>query len=168
VTDDGIDFVELLADLVAPPAARPPGVRWTEVERVLTTPPPGDYQRIVELYGPGAFDEFLWVLQPMPHPHLGLVENHEVIRRLGMADPNRIDWAMTGNADQIAWRIDSSPPDTWPVSVLDSVSEGWVDFAMGAAEFLYKVLGGEIAVGLFAPDFPSARPTFEPLRLDPS
>src|SRR5260370_16561952 len=65
-----------LAQLVAvvPPPARVPRIDWTEVENRLGFPLPDDYRALMETYGEGSFDDFLWLLHPTsPNPNLNLI-----------------------------------------------------------------------------------------------
>lgn len=62
-----------LIELTPPPSSQEPRFEWEAVEEVLG-PLPRDYKELVETYGPGSFDGFLWVLQPSANEHLDLVQ----------------------------------------------------------------------------------------------
>jgi hypothetical protein len=57
---------EDLLRLAPPPGGEPepPPVDWARLESSLGASVPSDYKWLVEAYGPGTFDHFLYVLQP--------------------------------------------------------------------------------------------------------
>jgi hypothetical protein len=52
-----------LVDLVPPPAA-PHHIDWPRVESVLGFRLPADYKSVIEMYGPGRYDQFLRSFSP--------------------------------------------------------------------------------------------------------
>lgn len=153
-------------------------VDWTAIEQRLRLRLPADYKRLVEAYGLGSFDGFIWVLQPSEtNQHLDLLRQRKVrldALRARQADgevsPFGIDedhealapWAITDNGDVCYWVMnESNKPEQWTVAVNEARGPRWEMFDGSASEFLVGVLSRSLSVGLFPEDFPSEQPTFE-------
>jgi len=65
-----------LTAVVPPPGGEQGGVDWNEVEQRIGLPLPQDYKGYVARYGPGSFDEFLYVCLPVTD-----IENLDLARR---------------------------------------------------------------------------------------
>ncbi|KUL35570.1 hypothetical protein ADL22_27120 [Streptomyces sp. NRRL F-4489] len=105
-------------------AARRPDVDWVGMESRLGTALPGDYKRMVETFGAGAFDAFLDLRQEP---------------RTGPRADGLLIWAGTEHEELYCWRVEGDDPDRWPV-VVRSFDDGDVRFDCGAAEFVCRVL----------------------------
>lgn len=80
-----------------------PDVDWAQIEAEVGTRLPGDYKRMVETFGEGAFDGYL-TLNQEPWTHL---------REDGL-----LIWASTEHENLYCWRTDDSPdPDGWSVAI---------------------------------------------------
>lgn len=173
--------LDRLATLVPPPQATQSHPEWSEVERLLKTRLPDDYKSLVELYGPGAFDGFLWILQPAEtNEHLDLTAQRDVrlgalrvLQRQGEAIPFQIDtgnevllpWAITDNGDVVYWVADPrDEPNKWSVVINEARGPLWEGFDGSATEFLRAVLAKSFVPSSFPGDFPSDEPIFEPLE----
>ncbi len=169
-----------LTALVQPTRALTEQLDWTNIEHQLGHRLPQDYKRIVEAYGPGAFDGFIWVLQPSgANQNLDLRRQRDVqlagLRELqaggeevpfGLEIGNEelVPWAITDNGDVCYWvRSSSQDPDDWIVTVNEARGPRWTTFALSASEFLVVVLSGNLTVDLFPHDFPSDSPAFDAL-----
>ena len=171
--------VEQLVQAVPPLAGREPSSPdWEAIEGELGSRLPTDYKRLVEVYGPGSFDDFVHIYQPhAPWEQLDL--KHEVdgelwalkyLRDQGQDIPYRLEdpaelmaLGRDENGDQIFWqRTDLGDPDTWPVVVKDARANEWFTHDGGVTDFLRAVLLHEITVPLFPEDFPSEHPVFAP------
>ncbi|MCX5388727.1 SMI1/KNR4 family protein [Streptomyces sp. NBC_00094] len=123
--DEDVDWMERLGRITGwtRPAQRP-DVDWAEVEARLGTALPGDYKRMVETFGAGAFDGYLDLNQ---EPWTDLREDGLLI------------WAGTEHEDLYCWRVDGDDPDRWPVAVRSFDGED-VPFDCQAAEFVCRIL----------------------------
>ncbi|WEO93431.1 hypothetical protein A6P39_005010 [Streptomyces sp. FXJ1.172] len=123
--DEDVDWMERLIQITGwtQPAQRP-DMDWAEVESRLGTAFPGDYKRMVETFGVGAFDAYLDLNQE-PWTHL---------REDGL-----LIWAGTEHEDQYCWRTEGDDPDRWPVVVRTFDNED-VPFDCQAAEFVCRIL----------------------------
>ena len=164
--------------LLIPPATAPLSeVDWDDIKRRLGRPLPLDYMRLVETYGRGSFDGFLWVLQPLrTNQYLDLVQQHRVrldalrtLRDAGEAVPfsvresaeELVPWAVTDNGDVCYWVTSvSDDPNRWSVAVNEARGPRWLSFELSATEFLVGILSGDVRVDVFPDDFPSDTPTF--------
>jgi hypothetical protein len=104
--------------------ARRPDVDWAVMEARLGTALPGDYKRMVETFGEGAFDGELSLLQ----------EPWTSFRAEGM-----LTWAGSDQEDACCWLIDGGDPDRWPVVVRSCDGED-THFGPGTARFVCHVL----------------------------
>ncbi|MET9518293.1 hypothetical protein [Streptomyces sp. NPDC002994] len=119
------DWVERLIGITGwtlPP--RRPDVDWAQAETRLGTHLPGDYKRMVETFGEGAFDAYLDLNQE-PWTHL---------REDGL-----LIWASTEHKDLYCWQTDDGDPDRWPVAV-QTFDGQVVPFDCPAAEFVSRIL----------------------------
>ncbi|MEC4016979.1 SMI1/KNR4 family protein [Streptomyces sp. H27-D2] len=174
--------VEQLLKVVTPPSERDAAVDWTAIERELGHGLPRDYKEVVEAYGPGVFDDFIYVYQPA-YPALAidlktqadrsilalrkLQEEGEPIPYTLQPEPELLSFARTDNGDVCYWRItETNNPDSWTVTVNSARDSDWVEFMGGTASFLRSVLTGEFTVSLFPDDFPSDELEFSPYEID--
>ncbi|MER5852485.1 SMI1/KNR4 family protein [Streptomyces sp. NPDC002012] len=101
---------------------RRPNVDWAPIEASLGTRLPGDYKRMVETFGDGAFDAYLTLNQ---EPWTSLREDGLLI------------WASTEHKNLYCWR--TNDPDRWPVTVQTFDGE-IVPFDCSTAEFVCRIL----------------------------
>ncbi len=160
-----------LAQLVAvvPPPARVPRIDWTEVENRLGFPLPDDYRALMETYGEGSFDDFLWLLHPTsPNPNLNLISELRAQREalaldvegVGPPPEDLVPWAGTDNGDAVYWKFDSQRRLGGTVIVNAARGDAWPEYDLSATEWLLAVLSGRIRVPVFPDDFPSRHPSF--------
>lgn len=163
-----------LEQLVNPPR-QPLGGRvdWSVVEQNLRMRLPDDYKHLIESYGAGCFDDFLWLLHPTAsNPYLNLGRQIQV-RREALSEGQRpgekpgpdevVPWAFTDNGDVCYWKISGiSDPDEWTVIVNESRGPEWDEFGGSTTEWLVAVLSGRYRVRVFPRDFPSSDPGFRP------
>lgn len=103
---------------------RRPNVDWAPIEASLGTRLPGDYKRMVETFGDGAFDAYLTLNQ---EPWTSLREDGLLI------------WASTEHKNLYCWRTNDNDPDRWPVTVQTFDGE-IVPFDCSTAEFVCRIL----------------------------
>jgi hypothetical protein len=162
-----VDDVDRLAELVAPPPGQVPTHDWVNIERQLGTALPDDYKRLVDRYGPGSFDGFLWVFQPMTgNRHLDLSQQigqqlqvmRERASEPGLAhaifpEPRGLlPWGNTDNGDVGFWRTENDR-SSWQIIVIEPREPALHTHRGGLASFLEGVLSGRERVGIFPPDF---------------
>ncbi|MBW3087112.1 hypothetical protein KEM60_03342 [Austwickia sp. TVS 96-490-7B] len=170
-------FLDRLATLIRPPSDLASKFDWIAIENQLGHKLPWDYKQIVEMYGPGVFDDFLWILQPSNvNPNIDLCRQsseqlnalrtlreggEEVPFELNIGDEQLAPWAVTDNGDICYWvRSSSHDPDQWIVTVNDSREPLWMTLPFTTAEFLYKILSRNLRLDIFPEDFPSHSPRF--------
>ncbi|WP_436948773.1 hypothetical protein [Streptomyces sp. SudanB52_2052] len=122
VGDDWVERLKHITGWTGPD--RRPDMDWAEVESRLGTALPGDYKRMVETFGEGAFDAWLDLHQE-PWTHL---------REDGL-----LIWAGTEHEDLYCWRVDGDDPDRRTVLVRSFDGED-VPFDCGTAEFVCRIL----------------------------
>ncbi|MCZ7416188.1 MULTISPECIES: SMI1/KNR4 family protein [unclassified Streptomyces] len=151
--------VARLTELVPP--GRPRQVRdWASVERTLGTALPEDYKELVELYGGGAFDETIWLLDPeCPDKDYNLTdqatERLEELTTLWQTEPKPAElhgkgskilpWAyIEGSGAMLYWlvRPDQKPAE-WTVMLHEGRGPEWERHSTQCAPFLLSVLTGD-------------------------
>lgn len=131
-------------------------VDWAAVEARLGTALPGDYKRLVEIFGgEGAFDGFLRLQVPdAPSAGSDIVRHTEWLgewartRGGGLWEPYPVypapggvlQWAGTEQADQVYWLTDGPDPDRWPVLAQEDVPDSWRRFDGSTGEFVHRLL----------------------------
>jgi SMI1-KNR4 cell-wall len=165
--------VDQLLELVPPLEPIRRQIDWSTVERSLGFALPSDYKNVVESYGEGSFDEFLWVLHPTSvNPHLRLKDQHNMRRDILMkfedapVPPSQlICWAFTDNGDACYWltREPRSTPDEWTTVANEARGPEWSISDLSASAWLVEVLAGRLKIPFFPEDFPSASPRFHPV-----
>ncbi|WP_437107722.1 hypothetical protein [Streptomyces sp. enrichment culture] len=131
-------------------------VDWAAVEARLGTPLPGDYKRLVEVFGGGgAFDGYLQLHVPDAYDKSTDVVRHtewlgEWTRTHGSrlwhpypvypAPGGVLQWASTEQADGFYWLTGDPDPDRWPVLAREDVPDSWERFDGTAAEFVHRML----------------------------
>lgn len=175
-----MEALDELRRLVPPPPAgeREP-VRWERAEEELGLALPADYKALIDEYGAGSFDDFLWVFEPYhDNQFLDLLwqtPNHlRVLRTLvedgGGEEPyllrsepgGLVSWGLTDNGDMCFWHVTSRDPSEWTVALRPSRSSQWHRFEGALTEFLVEMLSGRERVSIFPEGVPSSAPGFTP------
>ncbi|MBV1938361.1 SMI1/KNR4 family protein [Streptomyces sp. BV286] len=163
-----------LLRLVPPPGGAETDVDWSQVEDALGVTLPGDYKWLVERYGPGSFNDFLYILQPSsPFHPTRLVESAnraaeilDELRESGVGIPYEVDELLpvgkTDNGDIVYWVTrPEDAPDSWTIVANGARNLKWPHFDGGIVEFLVAVLSGAHRVDVFPGDFIRDEPVFE-------
>ncbi|MEV8363088.1 hypothetical protein [Streptomyces niveus] len=151
--------LETLRRLMPPRAEPDTSVDWSLMSRSWGTEFPSDYRAFMEVYGPGAINNFFQVLLPEPHaeeltsPYGGmLVEtlnaedawaNRRKEPELEGTQPRLIAWGADAGADIVCWDTSGDDPAAWPVLVSDRGDAIWRRYDCGMVEFLVRVLRAE-------------------------
>ena len=138
---------------------------WNKFQEKVDVVFPDDYKMIINYYGTGGIDNFLWFLTPFE-----LDENVNYICQMNkMLDaykeskymfhddfPYRIfpdkngllPWGYTDNGDELYWKTSDKHSD-WEIVIYESRSVEYYHYKMGIAEFLYKLICKEIECDVF-------------------
>lgn len=150
---------------------------WDDLRRGLNVTIPTELKKLIQLYGSGGFDSFLWLLNPHSrNPHLNLLLRGKEILRLhgerqqqgdrslpydlGVEPPALYPWAVTDNGDVLFWRTEGQES----VVVYSPRDGEHEEFPLRIDAFLNRLLRGEIRSDLFPDDFPSTAPSFTVLQ----
>ncbi|MGV9313770.1 hypothetical protein ACWDR0_16505 [Streptomyces sp. NPDC003691] len=119
----GEDWVDRLAAIVGwDEGPRRPDTDWAAVEGRLGTRLPRDYKRMVEVFGDGVFDDYLYLnVEPWS------VEEDALLM-----------WAGTEQEDMFCWQARVGDPDGWGVVVRNYGEEE--RFECSAAELVCRIL----------------------------
>ncbi|MEW5628854.1 hypothetical protein [Streptomyces hydrogenans] len=174
-----MDTLDSLVHLCPPPAtnhARPGIPSGAGAGGAQMTVPPL-HARLLEVYGPGSFNDFLWIFeQGCSNPWLDIdtlsrraadilskkkiPEIRSIVADFKSDLSHLIQWGATDNADEIFW-IPTGHPEDWPTLI---VQAGQLEFQLirrSSLEVLHGLIGGELRCPFFPEDFLRHRPTFE-------
>ncbi len=164
--------LDRLVELTPPQDTATSALDWAAVEAALELSLPDDYKALVQRYGSGAFDDFIWLLSPGASEHLDLLRQRQVrldalqaLRDDGEPMPYDISallpWAITDNGDVLYWVVNKElTANQWPVTVNESRGPTWVEFDGAATQCLLSLLTGSFRLTIFPDDFPSTEPGF--------
>lgn len=164
-----------LTRLCPPPMTQARSSRGLPGEGGLVIPP--SHTVMLELYGPGCFNDFLWIYEnshPDIWPNIGARsrESSEILSgkdipniraimgRLGATPGDLIQWGSTDNADSLFW-IPVGPEDRWPTLIIEA---GQLDFLVIEEQSPAVVLGlleGTLDCPFFPVEFRDSDPLFE-------
>lgn len=137
---------------------------------------PSDYHRLLEVYGPGCFDEFLWVFgEGVEDGHLDILARTQEIRSIlgrkdipklqnvltgyGASVEDLVQWGITDNADLLVW-VANGPSDIWPTVIIQAGQLDVFVYAGRSTDVLLDLLNGSVRPAFFPEDFPSDHPRF--------
>lgn len=175
------DVDELQRLVPPPPGGGPPSPAWAEVSARLGIGLPADYVELIETYGGGQFDDYLYLLEPF-----AANDSYDLVREagvraeafellwsggeprpsfLGAPGQRLLPWASTDNGEFCYWLVAPGiAPDRWPVVVNEGRGPGWEHFDLGCAAFLLAVLRRRVdSEILMDEDFPADLHSFRPL-----
>jgi hypothetical protein len=170
------DSLGILSALCPPPSSGPAGQSLMLIEEELEHQLPADYRKLMEVYGPGCFDEFMWLYRNFPeNGNLDIRHRTQKARRVfsGSASSNLnimldgleatrqdvISWGGTNNGDLCIW-VAVGSSDQWPIIVVDAREDIYLKFRGSVTEFLLAFLRRNMVSDIFPDDFPSEAPGF--------
>ncbi|MGW6152105.1 hypothetical protein ACWFRM_03100 [Streptomyces sp. NPDC055144] len=141
---------------------------WAVLEAALGTALPSDFRSLADAYPVLVVDDFLMVSSPTPGAEASWASEDEILEDLyEMGDTQGyvpfpqpgglISWAASYSGDSFYWKTSPADPDAWPV-VVRTDNADWIEFPVGAVEFLVGVYGRTIDVPGMPRDFPSDFP----------
>lgn len=177
-------WVPVLAAEVGLATPRAYTVPWERVERELGLVLPTDYKEFVYWFGPGNFDDFLFVAVPgIANPHLELahwadnrreshrylIEEERIVEEglaqwpypLYPAPGSLLSWGVTANGDSMHWDT-SGDPDDWTVVVEDNGSFDLFPFSGTMSEFLTRFVRDEMRIPCLPPSEDEPPAVFNP------
>ncbi|MGW6497715.1 SMI1/KNR4 family protein [Nonomuraea angiospora] len=145
-----------MQQLVPPPADGGIAVDWARITESWGRAFPPDYVRFMQVYGPGAVQNYLSIDEPEPKLSLsqarrdGMVvetanaeadwESEDKSPELEGISPLLITWGVDATADLLCWDASGPDPASWPVLVYKRGDMRWSRYDCGMAEFLVRVL----------------------------
>ncbi|WP_377271652.1 SMI1/KNR4 family protein [Peterkaempfera sp. SMS 1(5)a] len=171
--------MEELLTRMEPPASGGDTVDWDEVRSTCGLVLPADYRDFVGCYGGGGMDDFLSVLTPPVEDSLYGTLLHGVplmdeyaadcaAERPGAPAGGLLRWGSTSTADDVFWRCGSQDPEQW-TTVVSRRQHGfrespWLEFDCGMAEFLVRLVRGELPNLFGQSGFPHPHPEYQGWR----
>jgi hypothetical protein len=161
-----VEELALIVDLAPAPRVR---IDWGRVEGKLGRRLPSDYKAFAERFGPGHFEEYIWVAVPRGFgdrlDFFGQLEQSvETLRSLAAdgipvpyplypAKGGLISWGSTLDGEVFYWRTDDDDPDRWSVVLHLHRTDGWFEFQGSVTDFLWAILTGQTAVPVLPDGF---------------
>jgi hypothetical protein len=154
---------------IAPPPAEPlePGApeRWPEVEDAIGTVLPDDYKALIERYGSGKFDDFLYLLNPFARDEAGNLLHEKDTMLAAYAEtrakfPRRLPLppypepggllplGRSDNGNELYWLTEGAPAD-WGVVAFAARSTRHEVHHHPVTEFLAGLLSAELDTHVF-------------------
>ncbi|MGW7709114.1 SMI1/KNR4 family protein [Streptomyces sp. NPDC054771] len=142
------------------------------MESELGTELPEDYMELIDTYGGGRFDGYLWVLEPgcvnryydLERSKCERDEAFQMLWEFGEPKPELLEvpgsrlvpWASTDNGEFLYWLIRPGiDPSGWTIMVNEARGDWWEHFELGCSELLVSLLAGEIRSEILSTSFPS-------------
>jgi len=174
-----MDTLDSLVHLCPPPVgkhARPGSVSGAGAGGTKLTLPLS-HARLLEAYGPGSFNDFLWIYeQDCPNPWLDITQRSRETTRLlsrkqipeirsllshfGSNPSLLIQWGATDNADEIFW-IPEGDPEEWPTLIVEAGQLSFQIVRQNSLELLLGLLEGTLDCPFFPEEFLTHPPAFE-------
>lgn len=168
---------------LVPPPGRPVSPvdpdMWPGVEAGLGLELPSDFKQLLEDYGLGHFNDFLFAFNPtVGNPLVNLqrsVLEYADIDRTGRAEGVSIPypiypepgglvaWGKSDNGDVLFWLTEpADDPDSWQIVASQSRGPVWFRHPGPVSQFLVDLLTGAIQVPFMGEDQIGGEPRFEP------
>ncbi|MEV7317340.1 SMI1/KNR4 family protein [Streptomyces microflavus] len=157
----GRDSIAALTQVIAPTFGTDEGIDWELLSARWGTRFPGDYIAFMRIFGAGGISDSLEILRPIS-PSGDIVDGMTSATADAQdqwppttapagapANANAGDaviaWGVTPAADTLCWLTPGTDPDLWPVAVLRaSLDAPWTVYPMGMAEFLHRLILGDL------------------------
>ncbi|MFD4261265.1 hypothetical protein ACFWR9_27470 [Streptomyces sp. NPDC058534] len=156
---------------LCPPPARPALGRATGHITI-----PASHKALIETYGTGCFDEFLWIFaEGAQSGQLDIPERtrdlrtvlqrkklnaiHDDLGEQKFDADDLIQWGVTDNADLLTW-IARGSPEEWPTAIIQAGQLRAVVSPRSSTATVLDLLTRATVVPFFPPDFPADRPEF--------
>ncbi|MFL9674322.1 MULTISPECIES: SMI1/KNR4 family protein [Pseudomonas] len=163
-------MINKLIALLSPPSQRIfDNAVWATFESEGGLRLPSDFKQFISIYGCGAVDDFVWVLDPFSeNSNLNFdksqyfIDAYAVMRQEFLSDYPRPDypaegsflpWAVTDNGETFVWLVDGEP-DSWKVAIHSSDQGEEEIYNFGCVEFILKLLSRDISSKILPGQFP--------------
>ncbi len=142
---------------------------WEKVEYNLGFSLPKDYKDFIDYYGTGGVNNFFWLHTPFTNVgHMNfekhgqlMLETYQHVKELypelyiHEIYPNKngiLPIGYTDNGDEIYWKTNDET-SLWQIIVYDNLGERIIEYPMGMAEWIYRLVSKEINCEIFPDDF---------------
>ena len=163
-------MINKLINLLSPPSHRIfDDTAWASFDANADLRLPNDFKQFISIYGCGAIDDFIWVLDPFSKdPNLSIeksnyfIETYAEMRQEFLSDYPRPDypaegsflpWAVTDNGETLVWSVNGEP-DSWKVAVHSSDQGEEEVYDFGCVEFLSRLLSRDFSSKIIPSQFP--------------
>lgn len=162
------DALTRLASIMGLETSRRFVVAWPDVEATIGLPLPEDYKRLVEYFGPGAYDGFVTVNVPgIANKACELGYQLDSFGQIQQENPDAVTqfaphllhprvggvllWGSTTAGDLLFWEPSDVDPNRWPVLAWDVEDADWFRFDGGCVEFLLAFFAETLDLPMILP-----------------
>jgi hypothetical protein len=167
--------LQSLTRLCPPPTVRTRSLGGLSSEAGPAIPP--DHTSMIDLYGPGCFNDFLWIYEnahPDVWPNIGarsrasvdIFSSKEIpnvrtaVERCGGSVGDVIQWGSTDNADSFFW-IPVGPREHWPTLIVEAGQLNFMVIEEQSSAVVLGLLDGTLSCPFFPPEIVEVAPRFE-------
>ncbi|MFJ8868112.1 hypothetical protein ACIRD6_20400 [Streptomyces sp. NPDC102473] len=132
---------------------------------------------MLEIYGPGCFNDFLWIYEnsrPDIWPNVKarsresseilagkeILQISSVLGRFGVTPDDLIQWGSTDNADSLFW-IPVGQVDHWPTLIVEAGQLDFVVIEEQSPDIVLSLLEGALDCPFFPAEYGDCGPSFE-------
>jgi hypothetical protein len=165
-------MINKLTSILSPPTRRTFDTSvWATFESKKNLRLPNDFKELISIYGCGAINDFLWLLDPFSknqdlnfEKSRYFIDAYAVMKEDFASDYPRpkyparesfFPWAVTDNGETFVWLIDGEP-NSWTVAIHSSDQSEEEIYNYGCVEFLFRLLSNEISSKILPSQFPPA------------
>lgn len=133
---------------------------WQEFEKRSGIQFPTDYKKLINKYGTGRLNNFVWFLTPFVTDEnvdfmkksKQMLDAYKISRKKFpdyfqfnvYPEPNGLlPWGYTDNGDELYWKTNCFP-DSWEIVLYESASPNYYYYKLSLSELLYKVITNQI------------------------
>lgn len=141
---------------------------WSQIQKKLGIFFPKDYIAFINYYGTGGMGDFLWFLTPFEEDEnvnykkrssimLDAYQESKIkfpeyyFYKLYPEKNGLLPFGYTDNGDELYW-LTKGNAEQWHIVIYESRSPEFYYYSMGLAEFLCKMIKGEISCEIFESD----------------
>ncbi len=157
------DYFSLLSETIHSPSnAYHTGTdkAWQEFEKKTGIYFPTDYKKLINKYGTGGLNNFVWFLTPFDTDEnvnfmkrsKQMLDAYKISRKQFpdyfqfhvYPEPNGLlPWGYTDNGDELYWKTNCFP-DSWEIVLYESASPIYYHYKFSLSELLYKTITNQI------------------------
>lgn len=160
-------MIHKLSEILPIPTCVEKTHEWNRIEAEMKVVFPEDYKKMIDIYGGGGINEFLWILSPFTKcKNLNMIEKYQEMKnayfQMKALFPDLLPfdfydgkqglfpWGITDNGDELYWYFCETGNK---LVVFESRYSSYQEFEMNVTDFLSCLLQKKITCDAFPLDF---------------